>query len=91
MIEFKGSWEDYIHLVEFSYNNNYQASIKMAPFEALYSRKYRSPICWGEIGERRLMGPTILVQITDKVRALRDHLRAAQNRQKSWADTNRDH
>ena len=61
----------------------------MAPFEALYSRKYRSPICWGEIGERRLMGPTILVQITDKVRALRDHLRAAQNRQKSWADTNR--
>ena len=89
MIEFKGSWEDYIHLVEFSYNNSYQASIKMAPFEALYGRKCRSPICWDEVGERRLMGPDILVQTTDKVRIIRDHLRAAQSRQKSWADTNR--
>jgi len=89
MIEFKGSWEDYIHLVEFSYNNSYQASIKMAPFEALYGRKCRSPICWDEVGERRLMGPDILVQTTEKVRIIRDHLRAAQSRQKSWADTNR--
>jgi len=87
MIEFNGSWEAYIHLVEFSYNNSYQASIKIAPFEAL-DRRCRSPICWDEVGERRLMGPDILVQTTDKVRIFRDHLRAAQSRQKSWADTN---
>ena len=61
----------------------------MAPFEALYGRKCRSPICWDEVGERRPMGPDILFQTTDKVKIIRDHLRAAQSRQKSWADTNR--
>ena len=89
MIKFKGSWEDYLHLVEFSYNNSYQASIKMAPFEALYGRKCRSSLCWDKVGERRLLGPDILIQTTDKVRVIRDHLQAAQSRQKSWADTNR--
>jgi len=89
MIEFKGSWEDHLHLAEFSYNNSYQASIKMAPFEALYGRKCRSPICWDEVGERSLLGPEILMQTTEKVRIIRDHLRAAQSRQKSWADTRR--
>ena len=69
--------------------NSYQASIKMAPFEALYGRKCRSPICWDDIGERKLMGPDILVQTIDKVRIIRDHLREAQSRQKSWAYTNR--
>jgi len=63
----------------------------MAPFEALYDKKCRSSICWDEVGERKLMGPNILVQTTDKVRVIRDHLRAAQSRQNSWADTNRDH
>jgi len=47
---FKGSWNDHLHLVEFSYNNNYQASIQMAPYEALYGRKCRSPMCWDDIG-----------------------------------------
>ena len=51
MLDFKGSWEDHLHLVEFSYNNSYQASIKMAPFEALYGRKCRSPLYWDEVGE----------------------------------------
>jgi len=77
MIEFKGSWEDYLHLAEFCYNKSYQASIKMVPFKALSRRKCRSPICWDEISERRLMGPDVLVQTTDKVRIIRDHLRAA--------------
>ena len=49
----------------------------MAPFEALYGRRCRSPICWDEVGKRRLMRPDILVQTTDKVRIIRDHLRAA--------------
>ena len=87
IIELKGSWEDYLHLAEFSYNNSYQVSIKMALFESLYGRKCRPLLCWDEIGERRLLGPDILVQTTDEVRIIRDHLRAAQSRQKSWVDT----
>ena len=80
---------DSLHLAEFSYNNSYQASIKMAPFEALYGRKCRSQLCWDEVGERRLLGSDILIQITDKVRIIKNHLQEAQSRQKSQADTNR--
>ena len=81
MIGFKGSWEDHLHLVEFSYNNNYQASIKMAPFEALYGRKCRSLLCWDEVGEGRHLGPDVVVQAVDKIRTIQEHLRAAQDRE----------
>jgi len=87
--DFKGSWEDHLYLVEFSYNNGYQTSIKMAPVDALYGKKCRSPLCWDEVGERRHLRPDIVVQIVDKVRQIREHLQAAQNRQKSWADVRR--
>ena len=74
MIEFKGSWDTHLSLVEFAYNNSYQSSIGMAPFEALYGRKCRTPVCWDEVGERRLIGPE-LVQITlDKIQIVRDRL-----------------
>ena len=89
MLDFKGSWEDHLHLVEFSYNNSYHASIKMAPFEALYGRKCRSPLFWDEVGERRHLGPEIITETVDKVRIIRDHLVAAQDRQKKWADAAR--
>ena len=70
VMEFKGSWDTHLALMEFAYNNNYQASIEMAPFEALYGRKCRTPVCWDEVGERRLVGPE-LVQITsDKVKVV---------------------
>ena len=70
-------------------NNNYQASIDMAPFEALYGRKCRTPVCWDEVGERRLVGPE-LVQITsEKVKVVRDNLKIARDRQKSYADNRR--
>ena len=65
MIRFKGSWEDHLHLAKFSYNNSYQASIKMVPFEALYGRKCKSPLCWDEVGERGHLGPEIIVQTID--------------------------
>jgi hypothetical protein len=52
----KGSWESWLPLAEFAYNNNYQESIKMAPFEALYGRKYRTPLNWVEPGERMYYG-----------------------------------
>ena len=55
VMEFKGSWDTHLALMEFAYNNSYQASIEMAPFEALYGRKCRTPVCWDEVGERRLV------------------------------------
>ena len=89
MLDFKGSWEDHLHLAKFSYNNSYQASNKMAPFEALYGRKCRSPLCWDDIGDRRLLGPEIIVQTVEKVTVIRERLKAAQDRQKQWVDLNR--
>ena len=62
VLDFGGSWEDHMPLVEFSYNN-FQTSIEMAPYEALYGRKCRSPICWDDVGKRKLMGSD-LVQVT---------------------------
>ena len=51
ILDLKGSWEEHLPLVEFAYNNSYQASIQMVPYEALYGRPYRSPVCWTEVGE----------------------------------------
>ena len=56
VMEFKGSWDTHLALMEFAYNNSYQASIDMAPFEALYGRKCRTLVCWDKVGERRLVG-----------------------------------
>ena len=80
MLDFKGSWEDQLHLVEFSYNNNYQASIKITPFEVLYGRKCRSLLYWDNVGENILISPEILMQAIDKVKIVRSHLKAAQDR-----------
>ena len=89
VMEFKGSWDTHLALMEFAYNNSYQASIEMTPFEALYGRKCRTPVCWDEVGERRLVGPE-LVQITsEKVKVVRDNLKIARDRQKSYADNHR--
>ena len=88
-MEFKGSWDTHLALMEFAYNNSYQASIEMAPFEALYGRKCRTPVCWDEVGERRLVGLE-LVQITsEKVKVVRDNLKIARNRQKGYVDNRR--
>ena len=54
VMDLGGSWDDHLPLVEFAYNNSYHNSIEMTPYEALYGRKYRSPLCWDEIGEREL-------------------------------------
>ncbi|KAA3473690.1 polyprotein [Gossypium australe] len=63
VIDFKGSWEDYLPLVEFAYNNSHQSSIQMAPYEALYGCRCRTPTCWTELGERRLLGPELISEI----------------------------
>ena len=89
VMEFKGSWDTHLALMEFAYNNSYQASIDMAPFEALYGRKCRTPVCWDEVGERRLVGRE-LVQITsEKVKVVRDNLKIVRDRQRSYADNRR--
>ncbi|GKV46428.1 hypothetical protein SLEP1_g53413 [Rubroshorea leprosula] len=61
------SWDDHLPLAEFAYNNNYHSSIKMAPYEALYGRRCRTPICWAEVGYGRVMGPDFVQQTTEKV------------------------
>ncbi|KAD6795956.1 hypothetical protein E3N88_06852 [Mikania micrantha] len=88
-LEWTGNWDEYLCLVEFAYNNSWQASIGMAPFELLYGRKCRAPICWDEVGEKTIEGPE-LVQITnEKVAIARERLKEAQSRQKSYADKHR--
>ncbi|GJS53558.1 putative reverse transcriptase domain-containing protein [Tanacetum coccineum] len=66
-IDFGKGWVNHLPLVEFSYNNSYHASIKAAPFEALYGRKCRSPVCWAEVGEVQLTGPEIVQETTEKI------------------------
>ena len=86
MIDFGGNWDDHSPLIEFAYNNSYQSSIQMAPYEALYGRKCRSPIGWFETGETKLIGPDLVQQAIKKVKLIQDRLLAAQSRQKSYAD-----
>ncbi|GKA46719.1 putative reverse transcriptase domain-containing protein [Tanacetum coccineum] len=67
VIDFGKDWDRHLPLVEFSYNNSYHTSIKVAPFEALYGRKCRSPICWAEVGDAQLTGPEIVHETTKKI------------------------
>ncbi|KAI3698179.1 hypothetical protein L6452_31291 [Arctium lappa] len=89
VIDFGGSWDSHLPLVEFAYNNSYHSSIGMAPFEALYGRKCRTPVCWLEAGEKQFLGPEIVQETADKVKGIREHLKAAHGRQKSYADKKR--
>lgn len=78
-IEFKGSWSEQLPLVEFAYNNSYQSSIGVAPYEALYGRPCRTPMCWAEVIEETTM----------KIKIIKERLKTAQSRQKSYADSKR--
>ena len=89
VLDFQGSWESHLSLVEFAYNNSFHASIGMAPYEALYGRKCRSPVCWTEVGERQILGPEIVQMTTDKIKVIQQRLQTAQSRQKSYADVRR--
>ena len=78
VLEFKGSWDRHLALMEFAYNNSYQSSIEMAPYEALYGRKCRTPLCWDEVGEIKLSGPKNFQVTTDNVKVIRDRLKISQ-------------
>ncbi|GJX89338.1 putative reverse transcriptase domain-containing protein [Tanacetum coccineum] len=88
-VDFGKGWERHLPLVEFSYNNSYHASIKATPFEALYGRKCRSPVCWAEIGDVQLTGPEIIHETTKKIVQIRQRLQAARDRQRSYANVRR--
>ncbi|GKB12724.1 ty3-gypsy retrotransposon protein [Tanacetum coccineum] len=89
VLDFGGSWDVHLPLVEFSYNNSYHSSVRCAPFEALYGRKCRSPIMWAEVGEGQLIGPELVQETTEKISQIKDRLKAARDRQKSYADKRR--
>nr|GFA01308.1 retrotransposon protein, putative, Ty3-gypsy subclass [Tanacetum cinerariifolium] len=82
-------WDRHLPLVEFSYNNSYHASIKTAPFEALYGRKCRSPVCWSEVGDSQLTGPELIHETSEKIFQIKNRLITSRSRQKSYADVRR--
>ncbi|GJX53164.1 putative reverse transcriptase domain-containing protein [Tanacetum coccineum] len=86
VIDFGKGWVKHLPLAEFSYNNSYHASIKAAPYEALYGRKCRSPVCWAKVGEAQLTGPELIQESTKKIVLIKQRMQAAQDRQKSYAD-----
>ncbi|GJX53637.1 putative reverse transcriptase domain-containing protein [Tanacetum coccineum] len=88
-IDFGNGWDRHLPLIEFSYNNSYHMSIKAAPFEALYGRKCRSPICWAEVGDTQLTSPEIIHETTEKIIQIKQRIQAARDRQKSYADVRR--
>nr|GEZ16944.1 putative reverse transcriptase domain-containing protein [Tanacetum cinerariifolium] len=86
VIDFRNGWVKHLPLVEFSYNNSYHASIKAAPFEALYGRKCRSPVCWSEVGQVQLTGPELVEETTKMIIQIKQRIQTARDRQKSYAD-----
>ena len=89
ILDYGGCWEDYLHLAEFSYNNSFQASLEMAPYEFLYGRRCRTPLCWEDVGSSSLTGPEMVQLSADRMGPIRERLRVAQERQKQFADASR--
>ncbi|KAH0987767.1 hypothetical protein GBA52_014944 [Prunus armeniaca] len=88
-LQFRGDWDEKLPLMEFAYNNSYQASIKMSPYDALYGKQCRTPFYWDEVGENRLEVSDDVERTKEQVKIIRERLKAAQDRQKSYADNRR--
>jgi hypothetical protein len=86
IIHFDKSWDKCLALAEFSYNKSYQASLKMAPFEALYGRRRRNPLNWSQVGERKLFRPNLVKEAKERVEVIKENLKVAQMRQNSYHD-----
>jgi hypothetical protein len=89
-LQYERSWDKSLPYAEFSYNNSYQESFKMAPFEMLYGRRCQTPLFWNETGERKVFGPDILHEAEKQIHMVRQNLRVTQSRQKSYADHRRE-
>nr|GEZ74183.1 putative reverse transcriptase domain-containing protein [Tanacetum cinerariifolium] len=90
VIDFRNGWERHLPLVEFSYNNSYHSSNKVAPFEALYGRKCRSPVCWVEVGDAQLTSPEHTHETTEKIVQINQTIQVARDCQKSYTDVRRE-
>jgi hypothetical protein len=88
-IDYDKNWDMYLSLAEFAYNNSYQSSLKMAPFEALYGRRCQTHLNWSLPGEREIFGPDLVSEAERKVKLIRKNLEAAQARKKSYHDKRR--
>nr|GEZ19908.1 putative reverse transcriptase domain-containing protein [Tanacetum cinerariifolium] len=86
VIDFESSWDRHLPLIEFSYNSSYHASIKAAPYKALYGRKCRSPVCWSEVRESQLTSPELIRDTIEKIVQIKNRLLAARSHQKSYTD-----
>jgi hypothetical protein len=89
VLTYGSNWEKSLSYAEFSYNNSYQDRLKMAPFEALYDRKCPTLLMWSEVGEQTFYGPATIVEAQENVAKVRENLKIAQSRQKSYADPKR--
>ncbi|GKC08903.1 putative reverse transcriptase domain-containing protein [Tanacetum coccineum] len=89
VLDFGGSWDVHLLLVELLYNNIYHYSVRCAPFETLYGRKCHSPIMWAKVRESHLIGPELVQETTEKISQIKDRLKIARDRQKSYADRRR--
>nr|GEZ39638.1 putative nucleotidyltransferase, ribonuclease H [Tanacetum cinerariifolium] len=78
-LEWTGNWDEYLCLVEFEYNNSWHASIKATPYELLYGRKCRAPICWNEVGKRVIEGPELIEVTNEKVAVAKEKLKEARS------------
>ncbi|GJV18063.1 putative reverse transcriptase domain-containing protein [Tanacetum coccineum] len=79
VLEFGNGWLKHLPLVEFSYNNSYHASIKAAPFEALYGRKCHSPVCWAEVGQVQLTGPELVQETTERIIQIKQRIQTVRD------------
>ena len=77
MLEFKGSWVQYLPLIEFAYNSSYQATIRIPPYEALYGRKCQLSLYWDNVGKRQMLGPELIRDTCDKVHVIKERMSAA--------------
>jgi hypothetical protein len=89
VIDFGGSWDDHLPLIEVSYNNSYHASIGMPPYEALYGRRCRTPVCWGEVGQKEMGSKEMVRETAEKFELIKNRMKATQDRQKSYTDKRR--
>ena len=86
VIDYEGSWDRHITLVELVYNNSFQSSIGMAPYDALYGRKCKTSLCWTELSEKKVIGPDLIQETEEKVKMIIEGLKVATDRHKSYAE-----
>jgi hypothetical protein len=86
VMEYPDSWDKNLLWDEFSYNNSYQESLRMTPFEVLCGRRCRTPLNWIEIGEKVIFGPDIIDEVEAMIRCIQDNLMAAKSYQESYAN-----